>query len=382
MRRVVVVVALVLVAVPAARAADPPPLPARTQLIADRAQFLRLAEEGLATTKKLWWNEKLGWYDDRLEDTDRLPLATLWSIYPLFEATNAVAVAHPTKANKARANWFARQATKYWNAELKPVPGFGYYYTARGANWNAYMDDNGWWGLAYLDAYRATGNKTWLTWAARALRYMDVVGWDTKGGGGMWWDADQHKKTSEGLAAATLIAADLYRITHRKPYLALAKKYLAWANAKTVNRRQGNLYGRSDTDPTVMNYVEGMFVAAHAELCTATKMKAYCAKARKLANASLVQFPILADWAPETDVVYLRWMLDLYQRDKNARWYALVYANAKRAIANARDDQGLWSKRWDGDWTKPGLLRTQAGTLALLAWTATATPPTALKWRR
>jgi hypothetical protein len=59
-----------------------------------------------------------------------------------------------------------------------------------------------------------------------------------------------------------------------------------------------------------------------------------------------------------------------------------VYANAKRAIANARDDQGLWSKRWDGDWTKPGLLRTQAGTLALLAWTATATPPTALKWRR
>ena len=98
-------------------------------------------------------------------------------------------------------------------------------------------------------------------------------------------------------------------------------------------------------------------------------------KAQKLANASLVHFPVLSDWAPETDVVYLRWMLDLYQRDKNARWYALVYANAKRAAANARDERGLWSKRWDGDWTKPGMLRTQAGTLSLFAWLSAMKPP-------
>jgi uncharacterized protein YyaL (SSP411 family) len=372
-RLVLLGVLAALLAAPAALGANPPALPSRSLLTADRANFVSLAEKGLAQTKQLWWNNDLGWYDDRLDDTDRLPLATIWSAYGLWEATNAVAIAHPTAANKAAVSAFAAKATKYWNPDLKPVPGFVYYYTARGP-WNAYMDDNAWWGLGFIDAYKATGNKVWLNWAARALRYMDVVGWD-KTAGGMWWDADQHKKTSEGLAGGTLIAALLYGITHKPTYLAMAKKYLTWANAKTVNKQQGNLYGRSDTDPTIMNYVEGMVAAAYAELCTSTKTKAYCTRANLIANASLNEFPILATWAPETDVIYERWLLDLYTRTKNPRWYAVAYANAKAAVANAQDDQGLWSKRWDGDWTKPGLLRTQGATLALLAWTAATAPP-------
>jgi uncharacterized protein YyaL (SSP411 family) len=359
--------------VPAARAADPPPLPSKATLTADRASFIQLAEQGLKQTKQLWWNSDLGWYDDRIDDTDRLPLATLWSAYPLFEATNAVAIAHPTAANKAAVNAFAAKATKYWDPDIQGTGGFAYYYTARGA-WNAYFDDNGWWGLAFLDAYRATGNKAWLTQANRALQFMDRYGWDSLTGGGMWWDTDHHHKTSEPLAAGTLIAATLYRYTHKPAYLQTAKKYLAWANAKTIEKKSG-LYGRSATDKTVMNYVEGMMVAAHTELCAGTKVQTYCTKARQLANASLNRFPIDADWAPETDAVYLRWMLRLYEQDGNPRWYALVYRNAKRAVASARGDQGLWSERWDGTWSKPGLLRTQGGTLCLLAWMAAVKPP-------
>jgi uncharacterized protein YyaL (SSP411 family) len=367
------VAVLAVALVPVARAADPPPLPGKAQVVADRAAFLRLAEQGLQQTKQLWWNSKLGWYDDRLEDTDRLPLATLWSAYPLFEATSAVAIAHPTAENKAAVNAFAAKAAKYWNPDITKTGAFAYYYTAHGA-WNAYFDDNGWWGLAFLDAYRATNNKQWLSQADRALSFMDRYGWDTAAGGGMWWDLDQHKKTSEPLAAATLIAAKLYRYTGKRSYLNLATKYLVWANAKTwVESRL--LYGRNPTDDTVMNYVEGMMVAAHVELCTSTKRKGYCKKARELADASLAAFPVDADWAPETDSVYLRWMLDLYEQDRNPRWYALVYRNAKRAVANARDDKGLWSLRWDGTWSKPGMLRTQAGTLCLLAWMAAVKPP-------
>jgi hypothetical protein len=371
-----VIAVLAAVLVPAAHAADPPPLPAKTQVISDRAAFLQLAEQGLQQTKSLWWNAQLGWYNDRTEDTDRLPLATLWSAYPLFEATNAVAIAHPTGANKAAVNAFAAKAAKYWDPDIQGTGGFAYYYTARGA-WNAYFDDNGWWGLAFLDAYRATGNKQWLVQANRALTFMDSYGWDSLTGGGMWWDTDHHHKTSEPLAAGTLIAATLYRYTHKPAYLRMAKKYLAWANAKTWNSKV-RLYGRNSTDTTVMNYVEGMMIAAHSELCLGTKVKTYCTKARRLANASLTQFPIDADWAPETDAVYLRWLLDLYEQDHNSRWYAVVYRNAKRAVASARDDQGLWSLRWDGTWSKPGLLRTQAGTLCLLGWIAAVKPPTSI----
>jgi len=361
-----------------ARAAAPPPLPGKAKLVSDRATFVKLTEQGLAQTKQLWWNPDKGWYNDRLDDQDHLPLATLWSAYPLFEATNAAAIADPTAANKAAVTAFASYAEKYWDRNIGKTGAYVYYPTVKDPGWDAYLDDNGWWGLAFLDAYRATGNARWIKDAAKALVFMDRYGWDTKAGG-MWWDVDQHKKTSEGLAAATLIAAKLYGITHKKSYLALAKKYLAWANAKTQNPQQLGLYGRSDTDLTVMNYVEGMFVAAHVELCKATKVRSYCARAEQIANASLQEFPIDASWAPETDSIYLRWMLDLYEQDHNPKWYALVYRNATLAVANARDDQGLWSKRWDGGWTKPGLLRTQAGTLALLGWTAAVKPPLSLR---
>jgi hypothetical protein len=378
LRLLVVALLAAVVSVPAATAADPPALPARSQLVADRANFLKLAEQGLVQTKKLWWNAELGWYDDRLNDQDHLPLATLWSAYPLFEATNAVAIAHPTKANKARVNSFAAHAVKYWDPNIVGHGGFSYYYTSKGG-WNAYFDDNGWWGLAFLDAYRATGNKQWLTQATRALNFINTYGWDPASGG-VWWDTEHHHKTSEPLAAGALIGAILYRYTHKPAYLAIAKKFISWGNRRSWNAK-AKLYGRSDTDKTVMDYVEGMMVAAHEELCISTKVKSWCTKARKLANASLNAFPIDADWAPETDVVYMRWMLDLYDHDHNARWYALVYRNAKRAVANARDEQGLWSKRWDGGWTQPGMLRTQAGTLALLAWMSTSRPPTVLTWR-
>jgi uncharacterized protein YyaL (SSP411 family) len=362
------------IAASAAVAATPPPLPSHGKLVADRSSYLRLSQQGLQQTKQLWWNSDLGWYNDFVDDQDHLPLARLWSAYGLFEATDAVAVAAPTTANKTAVTAFATYAERYWDPKIGKTGAYLYYPNIKDAAWDAYMDDNGWWGLGFLDAYRATGNARWVRDAARALLFMDRYGWDRKSGG-MWWDADQHKKTSEGLAAATLIAAKLYTITHKASYLKLARKYLAWANAHTRNPRQHNLYGRSATDGTVMNYVEGMFVAAHAELCAATKSKSYCTKAEQLANAALQEFPVDADWAPETDTIYLRWMLDLYEHDHNPRWYALAYRNAQRAVANARDSQGLWSQRWDGQWTKPGQLRTQGGTLALLAWVAAVKPP-------
>ena len=65
-----------------------------------------------------------------------------------------------------------------------------------------------------------------------------------------------------------------------------------------MNKRQGGLYGRSDVDGTVMDYVEGMMIGAHVELCDGTRVKSWCTKARELAAASLAQFPLDANWAP------------------------------------------------------------------------------------
>ena len=374
MTRLLLVAAALAAAAAAAtaRAANPPALPSHARVLADRNAFLRAARQGVPLTKKLWWNPDVGWYAQRINRDP--PAASTWGMFPLFEAINALAVADPTAANKAAVEDFARRAEAYWDPTIENgAGGVSWLYGLRNTG-NAYFDDTGWWGVAYLDAYRATKDKRWLWDAGRALSFIDRFGWD-KAKGGVWWNVAHDHKTSEPLAAGALIAATLYHYQHKAYFLKIAKRYIAWADAKTRNPQQGNLYGRSDTDGTVMDYVEGMMIGAHVELCAATKQQSWCRRAEALANASLNQFPIDADWAPETDVVYLRWLLHLYEQDRNPRWYAVVYQNAKRALANARDDHGYWSLRWDGGWTLPGTIYTQSATLQLFGWLASTPPP-------
>ena len=348
-----------------------PSLPSHDTLVTNRAQYLQFAEQGLARMQQGWWNAKKGWYDNRSPDDGQV--ASVWSSYPMMELVAAVAIADPTPQNKALVDSTFKAGEGFWDPTIEGTGGIAWQWGLSPSG-NAFFDDAGWWGIAYLDAYRATGKARWLWDAGRVLAYMDRYGWDPVNGG-MWWDTGANYKTSEPLAAATLLAATLYRVQHKAYYLKLATKYLAWADAKTRYPQSGNLYGRSATDGTVMDYVEGMMIAAHVQLCTATKQQSYCDAAESLAKASVAQFPVLHPWVPEADTIYLEGMLDLYAVDKNPTWYALAYANAEAAKEDARDDTGWWSKDWWGDWADPGVLFTPAATLELFALVAAAPLP-------
>jgi hypothetical protein len=352
------------------RAAGTNPSAAHPLLEIDAATFGSLAEEGLAQTQRLWWNPSARWYRGQLANPQP---ASMWWSFPLLEASATVAIVNPTAANRQRVQEIFMGAERYWDPTLAGHTGGVAAGWGVSPSYHAYFDDAGWWGVAYLDAFRATANRRWLFDAARALNFIDRYGWDRRRGG-VWWDTSHEKKTSEPLAAGMLIAATLYRIQRDPRYLEIATRYLAWADAHTRNRKQANLYGRNATDGTVMDYVQGMIIAAEVELCIGTKSEAYCRRAEELAGASLTQFPVLADWAPETDVIFLYGLLRLYQHDRDTRWYSIVRTNAARAVANARDERGLWMKRWDGGWTDQGRLYTQAATLELLALASQATP--------
>jgi len=346
-------------------------LPGPPQLAADRATFLQAAKTGVAAAKRYWWDGKAKWYRDRLDPgwNRPKPLARLWTAFPLFETLNAIAIAEPTAANKAAVRAFATGARRYWNPS---VSGYAYY---PGTNRpvDTYFDDDGWWAIAFLDAYRATGDRAYLADATKAFDFIVRKGWDA-GGGGVWWDTQHHHKTAEPLAAAAFVGAELYRITRKPVYLTWARRLVAWADSHSWNS-QRSLYQRSATSDVVMDYVEGMMIGAELELCRITGSKAGCAKAERLARASLVAFPADANWNPVSDGIYLRFMLDLYAYDRNPRWYELAYRNAKRALANARSTNGLFLKDWSGKPYQGGLLWSHAGSLSLLAWLAAAPLP-------
>src|SRR5205807_6778169 len=58
-----------------------------------------LADRGLKNAQRLWGDSRRRWYRDRLNDRDRYPLATIWSIVPLWESMNALAIADHSHAH-------------------------------------------------------------------------------------------------------------------------------------------------------------------------------------------------------------------------------------------------------------------------------------------
>ena len=337
--------------------------------------YFRAADDGIGRTKAVWWNPAANWYSQQqhVDSDGPRDVATLWDVFPLFEAIDIVAKAHPTAKRRAAVAAIARGAERYWNPDLKPVGGY-YFLPFRRPNANFFFDDNGWWGLAFFDAYTATHNKRFLRDAIRAYRFIAIAGWAGNAGGGIWWDTEHEKKTSEPLAAEALLAAELYGATHQRAYLKEALRLLGWANKHSWNRAR-RLYQRNETDGTVMNYVEGMMIGAHATLCRVLHKKSFCAKGEKLAAASARAFPLGYHWATETDAIYYRWLLTLYEVNHNPRWYRLAQRWANRALANSRDSRGLYTKRWDGSYADARRLLTPGGTLMLLAAVAAAPHP-------
>ena len=347
----------------------------RMVVFGDRGVYLREAEQGVAQIRKHWWDAKLGWFDKYQSIPGPQPLATLWDAFPLFEAVDAIAIADPTAANRAAVEDFGIGAEeRYWNPDLQPVGGYAWYPGQRGSLTSTFFDDNGWLGVAFLDAYDATGDRRFLRDAMRAFRFIVIVGWATNAGGGVWWDTAHHHKTAEPLAAAALIGAEIYEKTHIRWYLLETNKLIAWADLHSWNSARG-LYARSDVSDTVMNYVEGMMIGAQVTLCRATGDQSHCTRAEQLAEAAMVAFPPEYHWVPETDAIYLRWMLDLYANDHDLRWYTLADQNAQQALANAKDDAGLFTKRWDGGYASAGRLLTVSATINLFAWIVAAPAP-------
>src|SRR5207302_960557 len=96
------------------------------------------------------------------------PLATVWGAVPLFEAIDAIAIAEPSAANKAAVARFAHSAEGFYTPRYH-----GYApYPRDSKPQRIWFDDNGWWGLAFVNAYRATGNRRYLADAMRSLRFI------------------------------------------------------------------------------------------------------------------------------------------------------------------------------------------------------------------
>jgi Glycosyl hydrolase family 76 len=361
-------------------AAAPAPLGAAPQrpLAAVQQHYLQLAATGVARAQRRWRDRRLGWYDARLGGGDRFPLATIWDIVPLFESLDGIAIAEPTASNRNAVARFATGAERYLNRGLRPLPGYSPYPGDRSASAQTWFDDNGWWGLAFVNAYRATGTRRWLTDAERALAYVAAAGWDRREGG-IWWNTSHPYKAGEALASDTLLAVLLYQQTHSAFALAQAHRFLSWANTTGFSAADG-LYAASSVSTTPIDYIEAPLIYAQALLCTLTGTPSECERAERLKATALDRFGYLLDFSPQYDAIYLQWMLALYSLDHDPALYTLAADNARGAQARAQNGEGLYLLSWNGQtlapvYARPGMLQTQAATTSVFAWLAVYQPP-------
>ncbi|HEX3909653.1 MAG TPA: glycoside hydrolase family 76 protein [Solirubrobacteraceae bacterium] len=361
-----------------ASAAAQAPATAAPALSAAQQHYLALAKTGVSQAKRRWADHELGWYDSRLGDHDRYPLATIWDIVPLFESLDAIAIAQPTAANRAAVTRFAKGAERYLNRGLRPVPGYSPYPGDRSANTETWFDDNGWWGIAFVNAYLATGAHRWLGDAERALKYIAAAGWDSREGG-LWWNTTHPYKAGAALASDTLLATLIYQQAHSSFALAQARKFLTWGNSSGFSQADG-LYAGSSLNHTPIDYAEGPLIYAQAVLCEMTGSTEDCRRSEQQKLNSLKRFGYLLDFSPQYDAIYLQWMLALYGIDHERTLYSLAADNARGVETRARNREGLYLLSWNGQTlpaqdARPGMLQTHAATTSLFAWLAVYAPP-------
>lgn len=90
---------------------------------------------------------------------------------------------------------------------------------------NQYYDDEGWWALAWIDAYDWTENPAYLD-TARSIFADMTSGWDDVCGGGIWWNKDRRYKNAIANELFLSVAAHL---ANRADVPQQQAEYLDWA---------------------------------------------------------------------------------------------------------------------------------------------------------
>jgi hypothetical protein len=337
-----------------------------------RARYVQLADQGLHVQSARWRTGTDHWFCESLGCTGAYPLLTIWGVVRMFEAADAVELAAPSPAHRATVESYAGQAEKlYWNKYLNgfdPYPGDNFPAA------QAWFDDNGWLGLAFVDAYRATGERRWLGDAQRALDFIAARGWSGGGrGAGMWWNTQHQQHSGEALAADSLLAVLLYDANRKTSDLRNAQRWIDWANANDVG--YAGLYDSEGPGSSVIDYVESPLIYAQYRLCQDTGHSQYCDRAAAQAKALSRIYGVAYNLAPLYDSIFFQWMMAYDRATGDTHWIGVAAANASAAISHARTGQGLWLGSWWGGAihdrnTQPNMFRTVGGTTSLFAWLA------------
>ena len=228
------------------------------------SQLLACAGGGVDALQK-WYNAETG----------------LWDTTHWWNAANAVTVLvayqrlRPSpEIQQAIANTFERNSDKKFL--------------------NKFYDDEGWWALAWIDAYRATNEARYLEMAEQIFADMSE-GWDNTCNGGIWWNKDKRYKNAIAnelfFAAAARLAAAGPK-TKRAFYLDWANREWQWFDGSGMINSTGLINDGLTTScknngRTTWTYNQGVILRGLSELSSLTGDEALRTRAQSIALAAI-----------------------------------------------------------------------------------------------
>ena len=157
---------------------------------------------------------------------------------------------------------------------------------------DGYIDDAGWWSLAWLRAYQYTGNSAYLQTAEYDADYMSQY-WDGTCGGGVWWSTARQNKNAIANELYLYVNAALHNtLPGDTTYLARAQEEWIWfAHSGLINSsglvNDGlNLSNCQNDGAPTYTYIQGVIVAGLGQLYRATGDYSLVTAAGKIATAA------------------------------------------------------------------------------------------------
>jgi predicted alpha-1,6-mannanase (GH76 family) len=299
----------------------------------------------------------------------------LWNTEGWWNAANSITVLGEGQAMSASAPYAATLENTFNKAQKTNV-----------LFRNQFYDDEGWWALAWIQAYDVTHRAVYLSMAESIFSDM-TGGWDDTCGGGIWWKKNRQYKNAIANELFLSVAAHLAtRVDAGKKsgYLAWAQREWSWFDASGMINddslvNDGLTAACKNNERTVWSYNQGVLIGGLTELSKAAKDAGPLREATVIAHAALTHLtdanlvlhdrgePHCSQDTMQFKGIFVRNLFELNNAAPDDEFVKFFRSNANSIWKNARTEENDFACTWTGPPTMDGAAATTSALDTLVA---------------